>query len=145
MSDNYATNRIVTKSYLQNCERAAGPLQGGGGSGINSVSFDLGKIGSDGIFTNVSEETKTAILKLITENIILYAKLQFEPIGFVSQSPTVIKEFKSTTEKTINLIIGTAESPYLIFSTDLQNIYIVGGGDFPTFTTSDFVLTLYYL
>ena len=144
MSENYATNRIVTKSYLQNCERAAGTLQGGGGSGINTVSFDLGKIGSDGMFTNVSEDTKTAILKLITENVILYAKLQFEPIGFVSQSPTVLKQFKDS-EKQIGLIIGTAESPYLIVSTDLQTTAIIGGGELNTYTTSDFVLTLYYL
>lgn len=145
MNENYATNRIVTKSYLQNCERAAGPLQGGGGSGFESVSFDLGKIGSDGIFTNVSEETKTAILKLITEKIILCAKIQFEPIGFITHSAIVIKQFKSETDKTINFVVGTVENAFLTFSTDLQNIYIVGGGDFPTFTTSDFVLTLYYL
>lgn len=96
------------------------------------------------MFTNVSEDTKTAILKLITENVILYAKLQFEPIGFVSQSPTVLKQFKDS-EKQIALIIGTAESPYLIVSTDLQTTAIIGGGELNTYTTSDFVLTLYYL
>lgn len=33
MNDNYATNRLVTKQYLQACERACGPLQGSGNAG----------------------------------------------------------------------------------------------------------------
>ena len=73
------------------------------------------------------------------------AKIQFEPIGFITHSTIVIKQFKSETDKIINFVVGTVENAFLTFSTDLQNIYIIGGGDFPTFTTADFVLTLYYL
>lgn len=144
MSENYATNRLVTKSYLQNCERAAGPLQGGGGSGFESVSFDLGKINSESMFTNVSEDTKTAILKLITENIILYAKLQFEPIGFYASAPITGKIFKET-EKQLIFLLGSSDNQVLTISTDLETTAIIGGGELNTYTTSDFVLTLYYL
>ena len=59
MNDNYATNRLVTKQYLQACERACGPLQGGGNAGGGTFptleDLDLSKY--NGPINNTQEDT----------------------------------------------------------------------------------------
>ena len=59
MNDNYLINRLVTKQYLQACERACGPLQGSGNAGGGTFptleDLDLSKY--NGPINNTQEDT----------------------------------------------------------------------------------------
>ena len=146
MSENYATNRIVTKSYLQNCERAAGPLQGGGGSGFESVSFDLGIPNSGGIFENVDATTKDSIKNLIESKTITIIKFETKNEFIKLYGNAFYQESHANNQNIKGMTLSQGTSNYFVFSSDGTDDILIADEELVKLAPNEnYILTLYYL
>ena len=146
MSENYATNRIVTKSYLQNCERAAGPLQGGGGSGFESVSFDLGIPNSGGIFENVDATTKDSIKNLMESKTIIIIKLETKNEFIKLYGNCFYQESHADNQNLKSIILNQINTNYFGFTINGTDYAIVAHDALvESAPNENYILTLYYL